>query len=304
MTTPAIPMDERARLMQLATLASATMASLRVLGKLIAWWMSDSMAILSSLTDSFFDFLTSAINLIAVRYALKPADDDHRFGHTSIEDIAGLAQFAFIAASMLIIILQSLERLANPRPIEHEEIGMIMSIAGMVATIGLVVYQTYVARRTKSLIVAADRLHYAGDILFNLGVFAALFCSAQLGWAWADPAAALIIALVILWSVRPLGLRAFNNLMDREMPDEEKARIQEILRQHPDIRHVHNLKTRYSGAKAFIQLHAELDASLSFRAAHAIIDRLEKALETAFPEAEVIIHPDPLETRDLTPFDA
>ncbi len=279
------------RLMRLATYASVSMAIALLIGKVIAWWISDSLAMLSSLTDSLFDVVTSVVNLIALRYALKPADDEHRFGHTSIEDIAGLAQFAFINASMLIIVLQSFERLANPQPMMHETLGIIVSVVAMLATTALVIFQGRVARKSGSLIIASDRMHYAGDIAFNIGVLIALVF-ASLGLTWADPAMAIVIAIAILWSTRTIGIRAFNNLMDREMPDEEKANIEAIVRRVSEVRGVHNVKTRYSGTKAFIQMHIDLDATLSFAQAHAITDRLEKALMENFPGAEIIIHPD------------
>lgn len=291
-----LPEGSRAAvLMKRATMASSIMAATLVLAKLVAWWWTDSLAMLSSLTDSLFDTLTSLLNLVAVRYALKPADDDHRFGHTSIEDIVGLAQCAFISASMLIIILQSLERLSSPQPMAHEAIGIGVSAVGMLFTIVLVTYQSYVARVTKSLVVSADRLHYAGDIAFNLGVMASLYVGAHYGWTWADPVTALIIAGLVLWSSRTIGIRAFHNLMDREMPEEEKAKINAVLAQHPQIRGIHKMKTRYSGNKPFIQMHAEIPAGLSFLEAHTIIDQLETALLAIFPEAEIIIHPDPVE---------
>jgi ferrous-iron efflux pump FieF len=286
--------EEQARLMRLATAASVTIAMALVLLKAVAWWLSDSLAMLSSLTDSFFDVLTSLMNFIALRYALKPADDDHRFGHTRIEDIVGLVQCAFIMASMLIIILQSAERLSNPVPLEHGRLGIIVSLIAMGATAMLVAFQTYVARRTRSLIVAADRLHYLGDVLFNLGVILALILTYHLGWLWADPAIAMAMALAIIWSSRHLGLRAYHNLMDREMPDDEKVKIYELLKTMPEIREFHKLKTRYAGNKPFIQMHVGMDRTLGFHEAHDIVDRLEKKLEEIFPGAEVIIHPDPV----------
>lgn len=288
--------DENApALLKQVTLFSTGLACLLLAAKTYAWWSTESIAMLSSLTDSLFDVLSSLVNYIAIRYALKPADEDHRFGHTSIEDIAGLAQAAFICASMLIIMLQALERLYNPHPITETGIGMIVSAAGIVVTIGLVGFQTMVQKRTGSLIVESDRMHYAGDILFNVGVLIAFAISRQFGWVWADPAMALLIAVVVLWSSRNIAFRAFNNLMNREMPDEDKIKILGIVGSIAEIHGHHNLKTRYSGTKAFIQMHAEIDANLSFRAAHDIIDRLEKALGAAFPGAEVIIHPDPRE---------
>jgi len=285
--------EEHARLMRLATYASVGMASALIILKTIAWWMSDSLAMLSSLTDSLFDVLTSVMNLVALRYALKPADDDHRFGHTRIEDIVGLAQCACIIASMLIILLQSFERLSSPQPMEHSALGIWVSVIAMLATGVLVAFQTYVAKRTKSLIVAADRLHYVGDVLFNFGVIAALVLTSVSGWLWADPAMAILMALAIIWSSKDLGLRAYHNLMDREMPDAEKEKIYTVLGSMPEIRGHHQLKTRYAGNKPFMQMHIDIDASLSFKEAHDIIDRLEHALMDVFPGAEVIIHPDP-----------
>lgn len=286
--------SSNARLMRLASYASVGMAVALLVGKTVAWWVSDSLAMLSSLTDSLFDVITSLINMYALRYALKPADDDHRFGHTSIEDIAGLAQFAFINAAMLIVVLQSVERLSNPQPIAHEMIGIVVSTVAMLFTIVLVTFQTMVAKRTGSLIIASDRLHYAGDIAFNMGVLLALFISMYFNAPWADPAMAIIIAVVILWSTREIGIRAFNNLMDREMPDSDKAAIHEIINRFPQVQNVHKLKTRYSGTKPFIQMHVEIDGAMNFNTAHEITDQLERALLAVYPEADVIIHPDPV----------
>jgi ferrous-iron efflux pump FieF len=267
-----------------------------LLAKLFAWWKTDSLAMLSSFTDSVFDVLMSLINMLAVRYALKPADDDHRYGHTSIEDIAGLAQCAFIFAAMAMIVLQSIERLSNPHAVlENPMLGIGVSVLGMGLTTALVLFQTYVTKRTKSLVIAADRLHYVGDILFNLGVLAAFILSSWYGLIWADAAIAILIAFIVLWSNRSIGIRAFNNLMDREMPEREKTALIALVQAIPEIRGHHNLKTRYSGIKPFIQLHVEIDASLNFREAHAIIDRLEKAIIAAFPGADVIVHPDPVD---------
>ncbi len=289
------PTTARDRLMHRATYASVSVAVVLLTAKLLAWWMTDSLAMLSSLTDSLFDVVMSVLNLFAVRYALKPADDDHRFGHSAIEDIAGLAQCAFITAAMGIVILQSAERLANPTAtLSNPALGIGVSLLGMVLTTGLVLYQTRVTRRTHSLVIAADRLHYFGDVLFNGGVLIAFVLSSWGGLIWADGAMAMLIALVVLWSNRVIGIRAFHHLMGREMPVVEQQEIDALIKAQPGIRGYHKLKTRYAGAKAFIQLHVEIDASLHFRDAHAITDELEKALLRRFPDAEIIVHPDPV----------
>jgi ferrous-iron efflux pump FieF len=289
---------DHGQLMRRATYASVTISTILLVAKLVTWLSTDSLAMLSSFTDSVFDMVSSVINLLAVRYALKPADDDHRFGHTSIEDIAGLAQCAFIVATMALILLQSVARIFNPQPLQHEHLGIIVSVVAMVLTTGLVLFQTYVTRRTRSLVVSADRLHYAGDILFNLGVLAAFWLTTHYSIIWADPAIAIIITVVVLWSSKSIGIRAFNNLMDREMPEAEKEKILAILDATPGVLGHHKMKTRYAGLKAFLQLHVEIDATLNFRDAHAITDQLEKSLEAAFPDAEVIIHPDPKEPKN------
>ena len=280
-------------LLRTASYASLAVACVLLAAKLYAWWQTDSLAMLSSFTDSVLDVVMSVANMVALRYALKPADDDHRFGHTSIEDIAGLAQCAFIAAGMALIMLQAFERLANPHTLSNEGLGITVSVLALVFSTGLVLFQTYVSRRTRSVIVASDRMHYIGDILFNIGVLIAFALSAWGGIDAADPVMAIVISIVVLWNTKPVALRAFNNLMDREMPDEEKATILQLVKSIPEIRGYHQFKTRYSGVKAFIQLHVEIDVNLSFREAHAIVDRLEHAILDEFPGADVIIHPDP-----------
>lgn len=286
--------QEYARLVRMASYASVTVALILVLAKGAAWWVSDSLSMLSSVTDSLFDMVTSAVNFIAVRYALKPPDEDHRYGHTGIEDIAGLAQFLFIVGSMVVIVLQSVERLFHPQPLQHEMLGIAVTVAAIVLTSGLVSFQTYVARKTRSLVIASDRMHYASDVLFNLGVLLAFGCSYFWETQWADPAFALAIAAVVLYHTREIGVRAFNNLMNREMPEEDKERIREAIRSIAEIERYHTLKTRYLGAKAIVQFRVDLSRALSFEAAHAVTHRLEVAIMELFPGAEVIVHADPV----------
>ncbi len=282
------------RLMRLATYASVSVAFILIAAKGAVWWVSDSLAMLSALTDSLFDSVTSIINLIAVRYALKPADDDHRFGHTGIEDIAGLAQFTFIVGSMLVIVLQSVERLFNPEPLSHESWGLGVSAFSILITGALVTFQTYVARTTRSLIIASDRAHYASDIIFNLGVMCAFGCSILFGITWADPAFAILIAVVVLYATRGIGIRAFNNLMNREMPEEDRQRILDALDAMPRIHSHHDLKTRYLGTKALVQIEVAIDRTLPFDEVHTITHEVEQTIKSLFTNAEVMVHPNPL----------
>ena len=279
--------------MKRVTLVAVVVALVLVGAKLIGWLITDSLSLLSSLVDSSFDVLMSLINFFAIRYALKPADDDHRFGHNSIEDIAGFAQFAFIAGSMLFIIIQSIGRLIEPAPVTAPETGIGIMVFSIILTSLLLVYQRVVYKKTGSLIVHADALHYLGDVLMNISIIVSLFVVGQLGWMWIDPVLAIVIALYVLWHAWEIGSRSFSHLMDEEMPDEDKEKIVAIIDKIEGILGFHELKTRYSGTKAFIQMHADIDDRLSFTAAHEIADNLEQALLEAFPDAEVIIHQDP-----------
>jgi len=276
------------------TLLALSVSVLLVIIKLWGWSTTDSLSLMSSLADSLFDVLVSGMNYLAARYAFKPADDDHRFGHTGIEDIAGLTQFAFICGSMVLVIVQSAQAFYQPSPITHPEAGMVTMAISLLLTSGLVIYQQIVARRTRSLIVKSDALHYLGDILMNLSIIASFFLVAKFGYTWIDPLMACLIAAYIIKEACHIGLRAFNNLMNREMPEDEKAKIIAVLESTPEIRGHHDLRTRYSGIKPFIQMHIEVDRTLSFLAAHAIADQLEMRLVEIFPGADVIVHEDPV----------
>ncbi len=282
-----------ARLMKLATTAAVATAAALVAVKLGAWLATESMSVLSSLVDSLMDVFASAINLIAVRHALQPADPEHRFGHGKAEPLAGLGQAAFISGSGVFLIIGSAARIANPQHIENGAIGIAVTIFAIVVTLVLVTFQRYVVRRTKSTAIQADSLHYTSDILVNGGVLVSLVLVMALDWWLADPIIAIGIAGYIIYAAVKIARRSLNFLMDRELPDEEREQIKRIALRHPDVRNMHDLRTRSSGTRAFIQLHLELDGALSLDRAHEISDEVEAEIMGAFPNAEVIIHADP-----------
>lgn len=282
------PQHERA--MRRVTAVSVAVASLLVLLKAGAWSATNTISLLSSLADSLFDVLASLMNFWALRYALKPADDEHRFGHNSIEDIAGLAQFAFICGSMLFIVVQSLQRLYEPAPITHLNAGLAVTAVSLLFTIGLVVYQRSVYKQTGSLIIKADSMHYVSDILMNISILASLLAMKWLSWGWIDSALAIAIAIYVIKEAWEIGERSFNNLMDREMPDTNKAEILDIIAQHPQVLGYSRLRTRSSGMRQFIEMNIDLDGTLSLEQAHAITDALEQHLMRQFPMAEVMLH--------------
>ncbi|MBN67145.1 MAG: divalent metal cation transporter FieF [Rickettsiales bacterium] len=282
------------RSLRRVTIASVAVALTLVVAKLGAWWLSGSLSLLSSMADSFMDVLVSLVNFAAIRYALKPADSDHRFGHNSIEDIAGLVQFSFIVLTSAFIIFHSAERLINPQPIEHSDWAIGVMIFSLCATTCLVLYQRRVLRKTGSVVIAADALHYLGDVLTNASIILTLILIQFFDLEWLDPALAIGIALLIGYHAIEIGTRAYNNLMDKEMSDEDKQAIIAVIEAQQGIKGYHALKTRMSGNKPFIQLHVDLPGQSSLHDTHALTDKLEKALLAAYPGADVIIHQDPV----------
>lgn len=291
MTAEAAARD--ARLMTLATSLAMAMALTLIAIKLSAWLATGSVALLSTLIDSTLDAFASLVNILAVRHALTPADADHRFGHGKAEPLAGLVQSAFIIGSALFLIGEAGRHLLHPAPINNGAAGILVMGVSIVLTMVLVVFQRKVVAKTGSVAVSADALHYSTDLMMNLGVLVSLALSSTLDWAWVDPVFALGLGFYILWGSGKLAWTSYNLLMDKEFDDEERRRIMDVARSHPEVRDVHGLRTRSSGQQQFIQLHLELDGEISLRRAHDISDAVENQIHEAFPKADIIIHQDP-----------
>ena len=284
--------QETARLLRLATYASTSVALVLIVAKLVAWGLSDSVSLLATLIDSVLDALASVINLVAVRHALTPADKEHRFGHGKAEALAGLSQSMFIAGSAGFLLLEAGRRIISPIEVEAPGIGILVMVFSIVATLILLGFQRHVIRKTNSTAIKADALHYRTDILVNGSVILALWLSTK-GWAGFDALFACGIAIFILYSAWEIITVSYDHLMDRELPDEQREDIKELVLQHSSARGLHDLRSRHSGTMTFIQLHLELDDNLSLLEAHKISDEVEMSLLEAFPGSEIIIHIDP-----------
>ena len=283
---------ETARLLRLATYASVSVAVILIVVKLIAWGRSDSVSLLATLVDSVLDAFASIINLVAVRHALTPADKEHRFGHGKAEALAGLSQSLFIAGSSLFLLLEAAQKLFNPTEIKHAFAGIVVMIISIVATLLLVSFQHYVIRKTKSVAISADALHYKSDILMNIAVIMALWL-ATIGLNIFDPIIGGIIACYILYSVWSIVSISLDQLMDRELNDDVRADIKQVVLAHPQAQGMHDLRTRHSGTMTFIQFHLEIEDDLTLLQAHNVSDEIEFELLKTYPGSEIIIHIDP-----------
>ena len=277
-----------------AILFSISISLILIVAKIYGWIITDSVSLLSSLLDSGLDIIISILNISAIIYASKPADDDHKFGHRAIEDIVGLVQATFIASSSLFLIYEAINHFLHPTDITNNITGINIILFSTFGTLAIILYQRHIAKKTKSIIVETDLLHYMSDFLLNIAVMVSLYITINPSLRFVDPIIAILIAIVIFRSALKIGFRAFNNLMDHELPEYEHQKIVKIINNHPGIISFHELKTRRSGHKKFIQLHIEIDENLNLKDGHEIADSLEQALALSDDDSEIIIHIDPV----------
>lgn len=284
----------RLRLNLSAGLASVATATVLVALKLWALWQTGALAIAASLADSAMDLLVSFAGLAAIVYAARPADEDHAFGHDSAEDLASLGQSVFIFASACAILWAAGHRLLEDEPpeITSEGYGIAAMAVSALVTMGLVAWQRRVARRTHNKVVAADMLHYIGDLIPTVGAIVALVVAGTFGVQRVDSLFAIGAALFMLWGAVKIGREGWHALMDRAAPEETVAEIGKIAASTEGVRAFHDLKTRTSGARLFVQIHVELDGDQPLRTAHGIAAGMKRRILARYPEADVIVHMD------------
>ena len=239
------------------------------------------------------DSMVSIINFFAIRYAMTPADKEHRFGHGKAEAVAGLAQAAFIAGSAGFLFLHAIDNTLKPHPVSHTNVGLIVMSISIAMTIALVALQKYAVKKTHSSAIEADSLHYLSDVLANASIIVALLLS-QWGYKHIDASLGIIIAVFILHSAWQIGSKSLRLLLDEELGPEVWQVVDKIVEENPDVRGHHQLRTRQAGHIMFVQLHIDVDKRMSLLQAHAITEEIEQAIQERFPNADVLIHTDPV----------
>lgn len=284
--------QEYARLVTMAAWTATIVATLLLVVKVGAWWVTGSVSLLASLIDSMLDIAASLVNLVVVRYSLQPADREHTFGHGKAESLAALAQAMFISGSAVFLILNGIERFFRPHDLQSPEYGVYVSLFAIFVTFALVRFQKHVVKKTGSQAIAADSLHYQSDLYMNAAIMLALGLS-WFGITQADAVFAVGIGVFILYSAFKMVQEATQTLLDRKLPDSELTAIRDVCVKVPGVLGVHQLRTRMSGPTRFIQLHLELEDQLALIEAHRISDEVEAKLLELFPESDVLIHQDP-----------
>ena len=282
-----------AALTRRAAIASVAMALFLLGLKAFAAWQTGSVSMLGSLADTVLDLLASLVTLYGVRVAATPADLDHRFGHGKAEALAALFQVALITASAAAIGWRAVVRLNEDQPTANAQYGIVVSLVAIAATFALLAYQRKVIARTGSVAIRADNVHYQSDLLLNLAVIVALLLDQYGGLSGADPLFGIAIALWLAWGAFKASSHAIDQLMDKEWPEEKRERFLAAAAAHPELRGIHDFRTRRSGSRDFAQFHMYVAPDMTVADAHHVMDAVEARIAREFPGVEVLIHLDP-----------
>src|SRR5205085_1287387 len=272
-------------------------AAFLIIIKTITGFLTGSISVWASLLDSAMDIFASVVNFFAVRAASRPADEDHTYGHGKAESLAGLFQALVITASGIYLIYEAIRRIRQPHDITSEWLGIGTMVIAITVSLGLVARLRKVARKTESPALASDAVHYASDIYTNGSALVALVIIYFTGWKIVDPIISIAISLYILWSAFTVGREAIDILMDRRLPLEIDEQVGEIVNRYRDqgVFGFHDIRTRRSGSHKFIDLHLDVERSLTFEQAHAVSVRVLREIESEIPRSRVSIHTDPAE---------
>lgn len=285
---------QRAFWVQAAGWASVTTAVVILVLKAVAWQRTGAASVLAALVDSMMDLVSSALNLLALRYAVQPPDVEHRYGHGKAEALAAFVQALLLVLSATGILYYALHRLwrGEVPALDRSTDAMLLMVAVMALTLALVLFQRWVVRRTGSPLVAADSLHYRSDFLINGSVLAAIALS---GWLrWFDAAAAVLIALYLYAAAAGILRDSINEILDRELPREVDDRLLAVMSRHADVVGAHNLRTRRAGGRYFVQVDLEFPAQMPLRRVHDAATQIRDEIESLYPEIDLQVHFDPV----------
>ncbi len=273
--------------------AAIIIVSILILSKTYAYYQSGSVSILSSLIDSIMDSIVSIMALASIHYASQPADKEHRWGHGKMEAVSALFQAAIIAGGGAFIVFESVSRILAPIEVTHHMTGIYVMVFSIVLSVVLVLIQRYAVRKTGSLAVEADSVHYGSDVLINAGTIAILGFGVYGAPLWIDPLFAVFVAFFMAYIARGIAVKSLDMLLDRELPDEERAKIINVIESHDKVLGWHDLRTRLNGSCYVISFDIEADPDLTLFAAHEISHDLEHAIVEIYKDAEILIHIDP-----------
>ncbi|TQR56926.1 cation diffusion facilitator family transporter [Campylobacter troglodytis] len=278
-----------------ATLIASFCALCLALIKLTVALFSNSLAVLSSALDSLMDFVISVLNFFAIKKAAKESNASYNFGFDKLEALMGLLEALFITAMALFIFYEGVNKLYKNEGVTDLSASLAVMIFASLVSLLLTLFLSSVAKRTKSLIVEADSLHYRTDFLTNLATFIALTLIYFTNLGFIDGLFAILISLYICLSALKIAKKSIEILMDKALDEKMVARIKELISQNSQILSFHELKTRLSPATSYLSVHLVFTPLISLSSAHAISDELEARIKAEFKEVNfnIQIHLDP-----------
>ena len=282
------------KLKNVSVFASISLAIFLILLKTIAFLRTDSLAIFSSLIDSITDLFASAISGIAVYFSMKPATINHRYGFGKTEALSALFQALFVGVSGLFVLVDGINRLINPIEIKDTELGLYIMITSVILTALLVLFQSYVAKKTNSLAIKADMAHYVVDFLTNGAVIISLVLVKVFGFVYFDIIAAIFISIYLIYNAYDLAKESVDMITDKELGNDVRCNIVNIIEKCNNVHGVHDLRTRSLGDIYFIEMHIEIDGNFTLNKAHEITEDVERKIKELYANSQIIIHQDPL----------
>lgn len=282
-----------------ATILASLVAFLLTVVKLVVGVLSGSVVVLASAIDSILDMVISLFNLYAVRTSEKKTDDVYNYGRGKIEGFASLLEGLLITVSGFYIIYKAVDQYLSGEVIVHMNYAIGVMLVSIAATGGLVLYLNHAAKKTGSLVVKADALHYKSDLYTNLGIIVSLGIIFLTGLQWIDSAVSIAIALYIIAQAFSIMKEGYFMLMDRALDDEEVKAIEDVIRSHPEVNSYHYLRTRQSGTIKMVDVHLVFNDKMLLKEAHAVADDVEMEIRKIDDNVSWMlnVHMDPYDDR-------
>jgi cation diffusion facilitator family transporter len=263
--------------------------------KTVAWRLTGSVGLLSDAVESLVNLAAAMTALWMLTLAVRPADEEHNYGHAKAEYFASGVEGALILVAAVAIAWTAVRRLLNPQPIEQAGIGLAISTGASLVNLGVSRVLFRAGRRYHSIALEADAHHLMTDVWTSAGVLCGIGLVALTGWIWLDPVVALLVAANIVWAGVQLVRRSALGLLDTALPDGEQAALRGVLDRHAGAEvQFHAVRTRQAGARRFVSMHVLVPDAWTVAAGHLLLERIEGEIREAIPNVTVFTHLEPL----------
>ena len=293
MAAGALRADSLTRFAWLAVAAALVTIALKTL----AWAVTGSVGLLSDALESVVNLVAALLAVVVLRWAAKPADEEHEYGHAKAEYVSAGVEGTLIFFAALSIAWTAAGRLVDPVGLEDVGLGLVLSTLASLVNLGVGLGLVRAGRRERSITLEADGRHLLTDVWTSAGVIAGVGAVALTGWERLDPLIAIVVAANIVVTGASLVRRATGGLMDRALPPADRAAVAAVLDRYTeegDVR-FHALRTRQAGRRSFMSVHVLVPGEWSVQRGHDLVERLEDEILAVVPGLAVFTHLEPIE---------